>query len=124
MNALEVNNVKVGDEVGFARFYGFNSSFTGGIATVAKINGHRHITLDNGRVFDKYGAERNATHGSRLYTAAYIQRCKADVEVRHELNKNYNLLLNMLAAKKTGAGNFNGLDVFEKDDVIALIKRL
>lgn len=123
MYDLDVNSLKVGDEIGFARFHGFGTMLTGGIATIISINGHRHITLSNGRVFDKRGNER-VDYGSRLYTIAYIERHRAAETQRRELNETYRRLANLLDGQKTGGGDFTGLTVDIKDAVIALVKRL
>lgn len=93
MDTFNIDVLKVGDTVGYARFYGWNS-FTGGTAKITKINRHRHITLDTGRIFDKHGTERNALgSGLRLYSATYIIEGHALLAARHEKNKQYNLLL-------------------------------
>lgn len=70
---------KVGDEVGFARCtqHGYQCS---GFATVTKVNGHGHITLDNGKVFNKHGTERNSTFGTRLIDAEHLRTALARTE--------------------------------------------
>ena len=64
--------VKVGDEVGFGRSGG-RSYHSTGFATVTKINGHGHITLSSGKVFDKHGKERGTNYGSELIEAESLR---------------------------------------------------
>lgn len=54
MNNLEV---KVGQEIGYYRTHNW-SLLSYGTSVVKKINGHGHITLENGMVFDKHHRER------------------------------------------------------------------
>jgi hypothetical protein len=73
--------VKVGDEVGFARStrYGYQSA---GFSTVTKVNGHGHITLANGVVYDKRGNERGNNYGKVLVEADYLRKSQAAEEAR------------------------------------------
>lgn len=64
--------VKVGDEVGFGRSGRFNYHSTG-FATVTKVNGHGHITLGSGKVFDKHGKERGTNYGLVLIEAESLR---------------------------------------------------
>lgn len=70
MFAVKLN---VGDEVGFGRNARF-SMINIGFARVTKINGYGHITLDNGKVFDKYGRERGTNYGVNLIDAAALRQ--------------------------------------------------
>ena len=67
------SEVSVGSEVGFGRNARFGLINTG-FARVTKINGHGHITLDNGKVFDKRGNERGTNYGVSLINADALRR--------------------------------------------------
>ena len=51
-------NIKVGDPIAYGRYH-YSTLLEHGFSTVAKINKYGHIHLYNGRVFDKFGDERN-----------------------------------------------------------------
>ena len=77
--------VKVGDEVGFGR-YGRHSWLSTGFAKVTKINGHGHITLDTGKVFDKHGNERGTSYGLSLTEAESLSNSIARETARRDQN--------------------------------------
>lgn len=52
-----MQNLTIGQRVGYCRFHNGTPLFYG-FANVTKINGHGHIHLDNGKIFDKWGKER------------------------------------------------------------------
>ena len=126
LNYFDVAALKAGDKVGFARFHHWGGTMLqGGITTVFKVNGYGHITLENMRVFDKHGNERNAVGcGCRLYPVEAIEAYKVAEQNRRELNATYKELLDMFVMKTTGSGHFTGLTLTEKDAAIALIKRM
>ena len=67
-------NIKVGDPIAYGRYH-YSTLIEHGFSTVAKINKHGHIHLDNGRVFDKFGDERNMRYsGCHLMTVADCQQ--------------------------------------------------
>ena len=79
--------VKVGDEVGFgrpSRYAGYQSA---GFSTVTKVNGHGHITLADGKVFDKHGDQRGTKFGVELLEASHLrsvqERAKAERDQAH-----------------------------------------
>jgi hypothetical protein len=61
---LIISALKVGDEVGFYRSSSFYGNMDLGTATVTKINGHGHITLSTGVVYDKRG---NGRENSKMW---------------------------------------------------------
>ena len=63
--------LKVGDEVGC----GFSTLTTAAVHTVVKVNGHGHITLSNGEVYDKYGRARGGC-GKRLFNPNSVREAK------------------------------------------------
>lgn len=96
--------VKVGDEVGFGRFgrYAYHST---GFATVTKINGHGHITLSTGKVFDKRGSERGTNYGLELIEAETLRRTTARETAEREQRARFNALEQKLKDMHTYAGN-------------------
>jgi hypothetical protein len=50
----------VGEEVGYGMWH-WGTLINSGIATISKINGHGHIHLSNGKVFDKHGRVRDGS---------------------------------------------------------------
>ena len=74
----------VGQEVGYARSTAYGYQCTG-IANVVKVNGHGHVTLSNGMVFDKYGRERKMPYGgSHLVDANTLRTYLAEREAQRE----------------------------------------
>lgn len=64
----------VGDEVGYGRHHQWGTLLQHGFSRVAKINHHGHIHLENGKVFDRHGNERNQTYGGlRLMEAQRLR---------------------------------------------------
>lgn len=127
LNMFDVAELKVGDKVGFARFHHWgNTMLSGGISSIVKIHPRfGHITLDNGKMFDKRGIERNtAGSGCALYSTDYIQSSIAAERDRRKLNDTYRQLQTMIENKRTGGGTFLGLTVEEKDAMISLIKQM
>lgn len=54
---------KVGEEIGYSRYHQWGTLVAHGFSKVAKINHHGHIILENGKVFDRHGRERNVQYG-------------------------------------------------------------
>jgi hypothetical protein len=119
--------VKVGDEVGTV-WSSSHSYFTASIYTVTKINGHGHIYLSNGDVYDKHGDKRSlkSTHGScmRLVEAKLVREEK----VRHEENQRLRGIVSSITAKLSGMGNsYSGyirVTAEDKAELIALVNTL
>jgi hypothetical protein len=76
--------VKVGDEVGFGRCSRYTGYQSAGFSTVIKVNGHGHITLADGKVFDKYGDERKKTYGVHLIPADDLRTSQALVKAERD----------------------------------------
>jgi hypothetical protein len=93
----------IGQEVAYGKHH-WDTLLYGGKSRVAKINGHGHIILENGKVFDKNGRARpdvvgsSWSDGSRLMTVkAYDahhaargtrqSRQRLVVEIAHTLNE-------------------------------------
>ena len=108
--------VKVGDEVGFGRSARFGLISTG-FGRVTKINGHGHITLDTGEVFDKYGKERGTDYGVSLIDADTLRRQLAQKEEqRATTNK-----VKELQQKVADLFNYTGRAFVSPDDKAALL---
>lgn len=122
--------VKVGDEVGY---YTSSSSFSSslrnpGFATVTKINGHGHITLDTGVVFNKFGKERTNKYSYRmLIEADRLRTIEAGEALRKE--RNHSAREAMIGIEKMFANSRNGYGDFfitaeNKAEMIALINAI
>jgi len=115
--------VKVGDEVGFRRSTRHGSLLGVGFATVTKINGHGHITLSTGKVFDKHGNERGTAFGARLVDAAWLRKDQAaEAAIRDTNNK-----VKELIATLNGTFNYGGrafIDEAKKAELMTLVAAL
>jgi hypothetical protein len=76
--------VKVGDEVGFGRSSHYTGYQSAGFATVIKVNGHGHITLSDGKVFDKHGSEYKKNYGVQLLEAEHLRTVQARAQAEHD----------------------------------------
>ena len=115
--------VKVGDEVGFGRSTLYGSLLGAGFATVTKINGHGHITLSNGKVFDKHGDERGTSFGARLVEAEWLHKNQAAEAAIRETNHKVKELIVTL----NGTFNYGGrafIDEAKKAELMALVAAL
>jgi hypothetical protein len=70
--------VAVGDEVGYGRYHQWGTLLHHGFSQVVKINHHGHIHLENGRVFDRRGQERNRDYGGSHLMVA--ERLRAELQ--------------------------------------------
>jgi len=116
-------SVKVGDEVGFCRSTRHGSLLGVGFATVTKINGHGHITLSNGTVFDKHGDERNAPYGVRLVEASWLRKDQTAEAAIRETNHQVKELI----ATLNGTFNYGGrafIDEAKKAELMTLVAAL
>ncbi len=80
--------VKVGDGVGtvFAMSYDYSSA---NMHKVTKINGHGHVHLDNGEVYNKHGIKRNTDSfqsEKHLVEANAVHAEKAAIISRNHMN--------------------------------------
>lgn len=123
MNSSEVQALKVGDEVGFGRCgnHGYHST---GFAKVVKVNGHGHVTLDNGRVFDKYGKERGTgILGATLLNADNLRSDLAAKEAQRDKDRKVQNILNLIADRRSGTGHYF-IDAETKEQLLALVNEL
>jgi len=81
---FDIGALKVGDEVGFARYY--NSTLMNyGFSNIVKINKFGHIMLENGTSYDKHGTERKSP-----YSATYLYKpetLRERLQERNEMNE-------------------------------------
>lgn len=113
MFAVKLN---VGDEVGFGRNARFGLINTG-FGRVTKINGHGHITLDNGKVFDKRGNERGTKFGVNLIDANALRQQLAWKEEQRATTEK----VKELQQKVADLFNYNGRASVSPDDKAALL---
>ena len=118
--------VKVGDEVG-AIWSGSASYANATIHKVTKINGHGHIFLDNGDVYDKHGdkrmADKKAYNTGRIVEATVVYANKA----ANQENRRQRDIMAAVTAKLNGMSNGFGrvfVNAGDKEALIALINSL
>lgn len=116
--------VKVGDEVGFGRWYSGRLQ-TGGVATVVQVNGHGHVTLSTGKVFDKHGRERGTGAGGfRLVPAEQIVSEQAAARRRRERNAAARQIEHLIRECRNGYGDLCEVNAETKQQMIDLITSL
>jgi hypothetical protein len=123
--------VKVGDEVGYftSGTSGFSSGLRNpGFATVTKINGHGHIMLDTGVVFNKFGKERGDKWSYKmLIEAARLREIVASENTVR--NRNYSAraakdgIEQIFANARNGYGD-SFITAENKAEMIALINAI
>jgi hypothetical protein len=120
-----LNEIKVGDEVGYHRTRSYGSILGHGFGLVAKINRHGHIILDNGIQFDRYGDERNVKYaGRRLISADHLREILAVREQQKARNEAANELKSILEGQRNGYGDTCKVDENLRAKMIALINQL
>ena len=119
MFAVKLN---VGDEVGFGRNARFGLISTG-FGRVTKINGHGHITLDTGKVFDKHGKERGTNYGVNLIDADALRVSIAQADEQRERRDRIRALQDKVASLAGLGGRFEVLPE-DKAELLALVNAL
>jgi hypothetical protein len=120
--------VKVGDEVG-AVWSSSHCYLSASIHTVMKINGHGHIYLSNGDVYDKHGDKRslNKSSGGSCMRLVEAKRVREE-KVRHEENQRLRGIVSSITAKLSGMGSsYTGyirVTAEDKAELIALVNTL
>jgi len=97
---------KVGDEVGYChRHSSWGTLLRSGFSRVVKINGHGHIHLEDGRVFNKHGEERNVLYGGlRLIDAERLREERRHISEQRARNAAANELRTLLDRQRNGRG--------------------
>ena len=115
---------KVGDMVGYFRVGGTGGHMMGvGYGTVTKINGHGHIFLDTGKVFDKHGNERGTNYGVHLVDAEYLCERVAKEQARQDKAA----MVRSLIQKLEGSFSYSGtvhIDGDAKQELLAMVNTL
>lgn len=115
---------KVGDMVGYCRFGGTGGHMMGaGFGHVTKINGHGHIFLDTGKVFDKHGDERGTKYGLHLVDAEHLR----DRLTNEQARQNKAAMVRSLIQKLEGSFSYSGtvhIDGDTKQELLAMVNSL
>lgn len=94
----------VGDEVGYVRYY-MGTIMQQGISRVIKVNHHGHMILENGRQFDRWGAERKVSHGGcRLINADELRAQIAQVAADRMRAQAAQELIQLVQGQRDGYG--------------------
>lgn len=94
----------VGDEVGYVRYYR-GTMMSQGISRVVKVNHHGHILLENGKQFDKHGAERKKEYGgTRLTNADELRAQIAQVAADRQRSQMAQELIKLIEGQRDGYG--------------------
>ncbi len=124
---FEAAALKPGDRVGISSSYESGDK----VGTVEKINGYGHITLKDGRVFDKHGDLRNNKGGGivRLCSAetmdAVLARRKEERERTNRANQFEEAVKKVIGGRTNGYNRVSSpISREEKDRLIALIEAL
>ena len=112
----------VGQEVGFVS-YGSWGMGSHGFGKIVKINGHGHIKLDNGRVFDKHGNERAKFSRMRLTDPAQLRESIVRQNAARDRRVAAQDIERYLNSHKTGYGDIRLSDE-QKAELIALVNKL
>lgn len=117
---------KVGDEIGYCyRHQSWGTLLSHGFSKVVKINGHGHIHLENGKVFDKHGQERNTLYGGlRLVDADRLREEKKNVAEQRARNAAANELKVLLDGQRNGRGEMCPAKEDVRAKMIELINKL
>lgn len=100
-----MDQVNVGDEVGYGRYH-WGTLLQHGFSRVTKINRWGHITLENGKVFNKDGYERGREHGAlRIMDADRLRAELAANARQRERNETLRQLRALLDSHVNGFGN-------------------
>ena len=117
----------VGQEVG----YGVWSSLSVGVRSagfgkIIKINGHGHITVDNGVVFDKHGNARPDTEYTNMVLIApdYLRRIQADAAQQRIRNNAMNSIITTVKRQTNSRGDICEVPQETKDELIRLVNLL
>ena len=115
---------KVGDMVGYFRVDYKGGHMMGvGFGKVTKINGHGHIFLDTGKVFDKHGDERGTKYGVNLVNAEHLRDRVANEQAR----QNKAAMVRSLIQKLQGSFSYSGtvhIDSDAKQELLAMVNSL
>ena len=112
----------VGQEVGFVS-YGSWGMGSHGFGKIVKINGHGHIKLDNGRVFDKHGNERAKFSRLRLTDPAQLRESIVRQNAARDRRVAAQDIERYLNSHKTCYGDIR-LNDEQKAELIALVNKL
>jgi len=117
---------QVGSEIGYYRTAGWHGTIMShGFGRVVKINHHGHITLDNGRQFDRYGDERKVEHGGmRLIAADDLRKLLAEREQRRARNTAATELKALIDGQRNGYGDHFAVDDKTRARMIELVNQL
>lgn len=103
---IDATTLKVGDQVGVGHYgnYGLSNP---SVTTVTKINGHGHVTLDSGDVFDKHGNSRKQYSRNILISVECVVEHQATQTRNAKIRLHVNELKTALEAQTNRyTGNF------------------
>ena len=117
---------QVGSEIGYYRRAGWHGTIMGhGFGRVVKINHYGHITLDNGRQFDRYGDERKVKHGGMcLIAAGELRKLLADRDQQRARNAAAQELKALIDGQRNGYGDQCAADDTVRARMIELVNQL
>jgi hypothetical protein len=119
-------DAKIGDEVGYYRSHNWHGTILGhGFGRVVKINHHGHITLDNGRQFDRHGDERKVEYGGlRLIVADELHKQLALREQQRARNRAAQELIALVNGQRNGYGEQCAVGEETRARMIELVNQL
>ena len=116
---------KVGDEVGYCRHHQWGTLLAHGFSRVAKINGHGHIILENGKQFDKHGRERNAIASMlHLIDANQLRAELQQVAEQRARNAAARELEELIKSWRNGRGNICPISDETRAKMIELVSKI
>jgi hypothetical protein len=116
---------KVGDEVGYCRHHQWGTLLSHGFSRVAKVNGHGHVILENGKQFDKHGHERNATYGGlHLVDASNLRAELQHIAEQRARNAAGRELEELIKGRRNGHGDLCAISEEVRARMIELINKL
>ena len=116
---------KVGDEVGYCRRHSsWGTLLHSGFSKVSKINGHGHIHLENGKVFDKHGQERNTIMGLSLVEANRLRDELQHIAQKRARNTTAKNLEELIKGQRNGHGDLCPISDDVRARMVELINQL
>jgi len=100
----------IGEYISFSRSH-YGSLLAHGTSYITKINGHGHVTLANGKVFDKGGSEYKVKFGGlQLRSVESLTDELAQREARNSLDARVRAVEEFITSRKFGSGHYGFSD--------------
>ncbi len=120
---LNLKELKVGNAVAYMRWHSM-TIIEHGFSTVKKINGHGHITLDNGKQFDKYGRERGKDYAYCTLTEVEVLQSHLTIRDAQRTKKKTVNDIEQIVKASWGYSGVPHFTIETKSQLLALVNSL